>query len=248
MGYTYPAVAGSQQNDKKNVEIALASLKGTAVNFAVHSIKEARVREQYLNDIRKMSQEFTQAVDSGSMTSKEAALKANTMRNHILNLSRLKSSPVGRAYAMSLKREGKTMSQLTEHYATRLYRRPFNKLSEGQQASVFKEIVQASGRDRGAASSLAKGIGVAGQRIIFISFAVAAYEIYQSEDKTAEIFHQGALATAGVAGGWAAGAGVVAAGVCVATAPMCVGVAAITGGILAAAGTEMLYGTILPTP
>lgn len=42
MGYAYPAVAGSQQNDKKNVEIALASLKGTAVNFAVHSIKEAR--------------------------------------------------------------------------------------------------------------------------------------------------------------------------------------------------------------
>ncbi|MCG8710964.1 hypothetical protein JHU04_004288 [Brenneria sp. 4F2] len=58
---------------------------------------------------------------------------------------------------------------------------------------------------------------MAGKRIIFVSFAVAAYEIFQTEDKTTETLHQGAIATAGIAGGWAAGAGVVAVGACAAT-------------------------------
>ncbi|MCL2898162.1 hypothetical protein [Brenneria tiliae] len=89
---------------------------------------------------------------------------------------------------------------------------------------------------------------MAGKRIPFVSFAVAAYEIFQAEDKATETLHQGVVATAGIAGGWAAGAGVVAVGVCAATAPVCVGVAALIGGERATAGTEMLYGTIYTVP
>ncbi|MFE8102027.1 hypothetical protein RBA71_11065 [Brenneria goodwinii] len=248
MGFTYPAVAGGMRNDRRAFATALASLQGTAANFAAHCIKEARVREQYLRDIHNMSVEFTQAVNSGAMTPQEASIQANRMRNEILELSRLKSSPVGRAYAKSLKKSGRTMAELAEQYATRLYQTSFTSLSESQQAAVYKEIVQSAGRDRGAATSLAKGLGVAGKRILFVSFAVAAYEIFQAEDKATETLHQGAIATAGIAGGWAAGTGVVAVGACAATAPVCVGVAALIGGVLAAAGTEMLYGTIYTVP
>ncbi|QTF09809.1 hypothetical protein HC231_19185 [Brenneria izadpanahii] len=159
MGFTYPAVAGGMQNDRRAFATALASLQGTAANFAAHCIKEARVREQYLRDIRNMSTEFTQAVNSGAMTPQEASIQANRMRNEILELSRLKSSPVGRAYAKSLKKSGRTMAELAEQYAIRLYQTSFTSLSESQQAAVYKEIVQSAGRDRGAATSLAKDLG-----------------------------------------------------------------------------------------
>lgn len=248
MGFTYPAVAGAMQNDQRAFSAALASLQGTAANFAAHCIQDARVREQYLRDIQKMSAEFSRAVETGQMTPKEAATLASQMRNEILDLSRLRNSPVGKAYAEKLKPKGRTMSYLTDHYATKMFQQPFESLSEGQQASVFKEMVQSSGRDRGGVSGIAKTLGVAGKRVLFVSFAVAAYEIYEAEDKPTETMRQGAISAAGIAGGWGAGAAVVAAGVCAATAPVCVGVAAIVGGILASVGTDLLFGTMYVSP
>lgn len=62
MGFTYPAVAGAMQNDQRAFSAMLASLQGTASNFAAHCIQDSRVREQYLRDIQKMSAEFVRAV------------------------------------------------------------------------------------------------------------------------------------------------------------------------------------------
>lgn len=244
MGFTYPAVAGAMQNDQRAFSAALASLQGTASNFAAYRIQDSRVREQYLRDIQKMSAEFVRAVESGKMSPREAATLASQMRNEILDLSRLRNSPVGRAYAKKLMLSGRTMADLTEHYATEMFQQPFESLSERQQATIFKEMIQSAGRDRGAVSGIAKTLSVAGKRVLFVSLAVAAYEVYQAEDKTTETMHQGAIATAGIAGGWGAGAAVVATGVCAATAPICIGVAALVGGILASVGTDLLFGTL----
>ncbi|MCU6203602.1 hypothetical protein [Enterobacter cloacae] len=45
-------------------------------------------------------------------------------------------------------------------------------------------MIQSAGRDKGAVSGIAKMLGKAGKRVIFVSFfvslAVAAYEIYQA--------------------------------------------------------------------
>ena len=140
------------------------------------------------------------------------------------------------------------MADLTEHYATKMFQQSFESLSERQQATVFKEMIQSAGRDRGVVSGIAKTLGKAGKRVIFVSFAVAAYEIYQAEDKSTKTMHQGAIVTAGIAGGWGAGAAVVATGVCAATAPVCIGVAALVGGILASIGTDLLFGTVYVSP
>lgn len=248
MGFTYPAVAGALQNDQRAFSAALASLQGTASNFAAHCIQDSRVRVQYLRDIQNMSAEFVQSVGSGKMSPREAATLASQMRNEILDLSRLRNSPVGRAYAKKLKPSGRTMADLTEHYATKMFQQPFESLSERQQATIFKEMIHSAGRDRGAVSGIAKTLGMAGKRVLFVSLAVAAYEIYQAEDKTTETMHQGAIAAAGVAGGWGVGAAVVATGVCAVTAPVCIGVAALVGGILASVGTDLLFGTLYVSP
>lgn len=93
MGFTYPAVTGAMQNDQRAFSAALASLQGTASNFAAHCIQDSRVREQCLRDIQKISAEFVQAVESRKMSPREAATLASQTRNEILDLSRLRNSP-----------------------------------------------------------------------------------------------------------------------------------------------------------
>jgi len=48
----------------------------------------------------------------------------------IQTMARRRSSPTARAYAMRLKREGRSVSELSEKYAKRLYDSPFSALSE----------------------------------------------------------------------------------------------------------------------
>ncbi|WP_254367230.1 hypothetical protein [Paraburkholderia sp. NMBU_R16] len=67
-----------------------------------------------------------------------------------------------------------------------------------------------------------------------------------SRDKPREVMRQGALAGAGLIGGWAAGSAAVAVGVCAATAPVCVGAIAFVGGLLATYGAEASFGSLYP--
>ena len=80
------------QNDQRTFSAALALLQGTASNFAAHCIQDSRVREQYLRDIQKMSNEFFRAIETEQMLPKEAATLASQLHNEILDLSRLKNS------------------------------------------------------------------------------------------------------------------------------------------------------------
>lgn len=96
--------------------------------------------------------------------------------------------------------------------------------------------------------ALSSTLGKIGRRLFLVSLAVAAYEIYEAEDKPREVARQSVLAGAGIAGGLAGGAGAVSAGVCAATAPVCVGVTALVGGLLFAFGADLTFGTIYPRP
>ncbi|KVZ07543.1 hypothetical protein WL11_10580 [Burkholderia ubonensis] len=67
---------------------------------------------------------------------RDAAEQARAMRNQIMELSRLRSSPVIRAYATRIKGKGPSLSFLAEKYEQVRYSIPFGALSEQQQASV----------------------------------------------------------------------------------------------------------------
>lgn len=184
----------------------------------------------------------------GRMSARTAAEQVNALRNQILDLARLRSSPTGRAYAMRLKQQGKTLGELGEKYAIRLFRKPFATLSEAEQAAVNAEVVATGGRADPAVMALSSTLGKIGRRLFLVSLAVAVYEIYEADDKPREVARQSVLAGAGIAGGLAGGAGAVAVGVCAATAPVCVGVAALVGGLLFAFGADLTFGTIYPRP
>lgn len=234
--------------DEQALNKALDGLQSTASYFGSTAIREAKVRFQYMRDIADAISEIKFKVKSGQLSTVEAANVAQLMRNEILDLSRLRSSSIGRAYAMSIKKGGRTMADLTEKYATDLFKKPFVALSEVQRSGVFAEIISAAGRPDLRVAALGKMAGKMGKRLLLVSLAIAVYEINDAEDKVRETARQGALAAAGIAGGSAAGAGAVAVGVCAATAPVCVSVAALIGAILFSVGADLTFGTIYPRP
>jgi hypothetical protein len=236
------------RTDLLSLQNALNALQSTAANFAAMCINDSKVRAQYMRDIAAASAEMRQAVESGKFSAREAAEAANNMRNQLLELSRLRSSPTARAYATKLKKDGLSLGKLGEKYAQQLFHKPFVALTESQQASVYREIVNGAGRGNSAVAALAKTLGRAGKRLLLVSLAVASYEVCEAEDKPREVARQGGIAVAGIAGGWAAGSGTVAAGLCAATAPICVGVAALIGGILFTSGADLAFGTMYPQP
>jgi hypothetical protein len=199
-------------------------------------------------DIASIASEYRNLIETGRLSAQAAAEQVNQLRNQIMELARLRSSPTGRAFAQRMKRHGRTLGELAEKYAQRLFHNSFESLGEAQQARVWLEIVNSAGRADPAVVALAQKLGKLGQRILVVSLAIAVYEINEAEDKPREAVRQGLLAGAGVAGGWAVGGAAVATGVCAATAPFCVGAAAIVGGILFAFGTDLAYGTFYPIP
>jgi hypothetical protein len=246
MADTHTAAPAS--GDKRALEEALAGLQGTASQFGATCINDARARLQYARDIAAVPGELRAAIDAGRISVSDAAAQASALRNRIMELARRRSSPTARAYAMRLKREGRSVSELSEKYAKRLYDSLFSALSEQRQASVFKEIIQASGRPDEGVMRLAQQLGRAGRRLLLVSLGVAVYDVVEADDKPREVMRQGVLAGAGLIGGWAAGGAAVAVGVCAATAPVCVGAIAFVGGLLATYGAEASFGSLYPRP
>ncbi|WP_157643721.1 hypothetical protein [Burkholderia ubonensis] len=232
--------------DSKSLEIALAELQATAAQFSATCISDARARTRYAKDIAAAANEFRLAAYSGRLSMRDAAEQARAMRNQIMELSRLRSSPVIRAYATRIKGKGRSLSFLAEKYAQVRYSIPFGALSEQQQASVYADIIRASGRPDQNIMKLAEKMGRAGRRALLVSLAIAAYEVAESDNKPREVARQGTLAGAGMVGGWATGAAAVAGGLCAATAPVCVAVVGFVGGMLAAYGADAAFGTLYP--
>ncbi|MGF6879238.1 hypothetical protein [Paraburkholderia sp. MM5477-R1] len=226
---------------------ALAALQGTASQFAATCIRDERVRAQYLRDIQAMSGNFQQRVRSGGLSVAEAAEQAHAMRQQILELTRMRTSPTIRAYVTNLKRTSPSLASLAEKNAQALFKRPVSALSETEQSAVWLRIVQSAGTDRTSASTLARKLGTVGRRLLLVSVAVGVYEVYKAENKPREIARQGTIAAAGAWGGWAVSTGAVATGVCTATAPVCVGAVALIGGILFAFGSDIVFGTVYQT-
>lgn len=227
---------------------ALLNLQSAGSQFATLCIHDSRARLQYGRDVAAAAAEISNDVEAGKLSAQAGAERANALRNQIMDLTRRRSSPVARAYAARLKREGLSLSAASERYAQRLYGMPLGRLGPDRQARVFSEIVRAAGRPDARVMQLAGQLGRAGRRMLFVSLAVAVYEVSEAEDKPREAVRQTSLAGAGIVGGWAVGGGAVALGVCAATAPVCVGAAAFVGGILAAYATDFGFDTLYPSP
>src|SRR5206468_3155917 len=149
----------------------LIAFESSAVDFGQRFIKDARVRENYVAQAKRVSEEILEEVHSGRISAQAGAQKAVGMRNGLLDASRLNNSDIGRAISEAEKATGKAIEELMEKYAGEKFGQEFAQLGAAEQDVVFIEIVRAAGRPSPRFTKLAAIGGKAGKGLLVVSLA-----------------------------------------------------------------------------
>jgi hypothetical protein len=218
---------------------AIQSMESTAINFAKRFIQDARVREGYIAEAKKYATELFEDLRAKRITPAEAAERANLMRNQLLDAARLKSSDIGKAVAEQIKKSGKTLAELQEYYALKLFQKAFKDLPKSEQNRVFLKIVGASARPNKGVTAMARNFGKVGRGLIVVALAVSVYNVVTADDPGREVAREAVGFGAGFAGSVAGGA--LAGLACGPGAPACVAIGAFIGGVVFAIGADLSF-------
>ena len=233
-----PVCAETDTRGPEPLQRALSAFEAEAVNFARRFIPDHSLRQQYIAKVKQMSDAVLDDVRRGVISAEQGQSLANQLRNEILATTRGASSDVGRAWAEALKAQGRTLAELQERYATQLFRRSFETLSETERNRVFLAIIEASGRARPSVLATSTRLVRLSRGLLFGTAAIAVYQVSTAEDPGREAVKQGTVVGAGLAGGALAGAAATGL-ICGPGAPVCVGIIVFIGGGLAAVGADI---------
>jgi hypothetical protein len=234
-------VQESNPDDWARFEDAITILQAELANVGAHGEIDAATRAAYDRQVRAMSDELRSKAQAGKVTWKQAATEANAVRNTVMENMRWRSTPVGRAYAQSLKSTGKTLNEMIAKKTVELFGKTadFNALSPVQKNQVYAAVVDSAGQSRPRVTRQMRNVSRAARGLIALSLAVSVYTIATADDKVAAAKEEAAVTGAGIAGGIAGGA--LAGLACGPGAPVCVGIGAFVGGALAAFGVGLMF-------
>ncbi len=233
------------RHSNRDLEDALIALDGTVLPLSSRVLFDATVRRQYVQAIKAAVAEIQADVASGAITPEQGAMRANQIRNVIMEQGRARSSEVGRAVAEFLKKEGLTLPKLIEKYAMLEFKRVPAALTAPEREAVMHVIIAAAARDNVKVTGMLRFLGPASRGLVALSVGLAIYDIYNSEDRPHEALHQGVLAGSGAVGSYVVGALGVSL-VCGPGAPVCAGIFVIVGGVSFAVGADYFWHRLQP--
>lgn len=228
-------------DDRAAFDVAMQSLKAEVANIGVHLSLDASARLAYARQIHAMANELHFEATSGRITWTQAAQQAQEARNTIMEISRGRSTPVGRAIAERLKGSGRTLNEMIARKAQQMHGPSvrFDRLTAAQQSAVFGEIVKSAGTSNPQVTQVMGKLSRAGRGLIVLSIALSVYNVASAKNKVSAVGKELAITGAGIGGGIAGGA--IAGLACGPGAPVCVTVGAFIGGALAAFGVDFLW-------
>lgn len=230
-----------QHDDNDVFENAVKALEATATSIGAHLEIDATARKIYAREIKAMSDRLRREAAGGKTTWAKAAEQAQTTRNVIMQLSRSRTTPVGRAFAEHKKAEGRGLNALVAEKTAKLFGKnaDFAKLGPSKQNRVFAEVVASAGRSQPVITRSMLRLSYVGRSIILLSLALSTYNILAARNKSTAVKRELATTTAGIGGSIAAGA--LAGLACGPGAPLCVTMGAFAGGALAAFGAGFIW-------
>jgi hypothetical protein len=230
--------------DNAALRTGLQQLQVQAASFGTRFIIDAGVRETYLREIAKMSQQVLEGVRIGQITPRQGAEFAQQMRNLILEQARLMNTDVGRATAEAMKTQAPSLEALIASKSMKLFGREASQLNATEMNQVYLAIVESSGRGRVAVTEAIPYLKTAGRTAIVLTVAVSVYNVATAQDKV----EAGRREVLGVAGGFVGGAagGAVAGLVCGPGAPVCSTIGVFVGGVAGALGVDVLDSIVNP--
>lgn len=234
----------TDERNKKEFEKIILSLQTEVANAGAHLSWDGAIRSTYANNIAAMSTDISMQVKMGGITWVQAATRANEMRNAIMTTLRSGSTPIGKALAQSIKKEGLSFNELIGKKAMQLYGKDvnFDALSAAKKDAIFASIVDSAGKDNPFWSTAARVGSRAGKALLVLSIAVSVYNIASAKDKVDATKREVTVTGASIAGGIAGGA--LAGMACGPGAPACIVIGAFVSGALAALGLDFWWSHI----
>jgi hypothetical protein len=216
---------------------ALDDFAASARNFGSLFIKDARARANYVRKIEQMARDVLSDVRAGHETAEAGAEFAQQMRDAIMEETRRQSSSIGRAAAQSLKSSSKTLAQLIEEKAAKLFPgKTFANLAKAERQQVFEEIIESAGRSRPSVTALIPRWRLVGRGCLLFTAAIAVYNVWTADNKIEAGLNEAIVFGGSAAGGALAGA---ATGlVCGPAAPFCSTALFVVGGIMGALAAQ----------
>ncbi|NHR05343.1 hypothetical protein HA052_09020 [Chromobacterium haemolyticum] len=221
---------------------SIADMKGAAARFAADAINDAKIRVSYEGNIQRMAQAVLDEVHAGSMTAKEGMEFATDMRNKIMMEHRAVTSAQGVAAAEKHKLKGRTIKELLDKTAGKIFNKGFDSLTSVEQNKVYYAIIESSARPSGTINTRVKVINVMGKVGWVVTATLATYAIANAGDKKKEIVRQGAIIGGGMAGGYLAG--ILVTPICGPGAPICAIAVVLVGSVIGAGVSEHIVDSI----
>lgn len=228
-------------NDNGSFEDAIAVFRAEIANAAAHGTIDSQARLTYDRLIMSMSRELSARAAAGKISWQAASEQAHGARNATMDVIRTRSTPVGRALAQSLKREGRTLNELVARKTVQLFgsQAQVARLTLTQRNRVYAAIIEAAGKSNPRITTYMRNLSFAGRGLLVASLAYSVYAIATSDQPVRTAGREGTVLGSGIAG--AAAGGAVAGLICGPGAPVCVTVGAFVGGALAAFGVSTLF-------
>jgi len=188
------------QVDDDTLEHALESFEGAALKFSSGFINDARRRDNYNSNVKRVKAQVLAQVNAGKVSIKEAAEFCYEARNKIMAEARQKTSVPGRAIAEKRKVVSPELEKLLDEKAGKKFGKSFAALNAEQKNAMYYEIVESSARPNTGFNTLNRVLKVSGKVLIVVTVAYATYEIANAENKQKELIKQGITISGGFAG------------------------------------------------
>lgn len=226
----YPVETEHLIDDQNQIlDNAILTLNDTAMKFSTDAISDAQVRQSYMSNIKRMSSEIKELVNTKQISVKEGAEFCYEMRNQIMAEHRKFTSAYGLSRAEQYKTTPPAVDDLLNKYAQKKFQLNFKDLTLKQRNSIYYEIIESSGRDNPKFTTANKRLKILGKVGILVTAALATYEILNAENKSKEAITQGMGIGGAFVGGWLAGLCVSA--LCGPGAPLCALAVVLVGSI-----------------
>ena len=235
------AAAEKSNADQIAFENAGKALEAQIANAGVYMTIDSNTRLAYASELKKMADQLRHDATSGKITWANAAKQAQETRNLIMEISRMRSTPIGRAVAQKIKPSGILLNDLVALHTQRLHgeNAAFSSLSASQKNKVYSAVIMSAGKSNAGVSNAMSRLSYAGRGLLFLSLSVSVYNITTSQDKGTTAVKELTVTGAGIGGGIAGGA--LAGLACGPASPVCVTLGAFVGGAMSAFGMGFVW-------
>lgn len=165
--------------DRTAFEHALNTLHAEIANVGSHLALDAAARAEYAREIKAMSSKLRDDAMREKISWANAAAQANETRNAVMEAMRMRSTPVGRAFAQNAKAKGLTLNQLIAAKVADAFgpHAQFATLPLQQKNTVYAAIVSSAGKSNPRVTHLMSQAKHAGRGLVVLSLATSVYAI-----------------------------------------------------------------------